>query len=100
MSFKPVMSGKVTELSCTLETTMLKHWLLCFLFFLVAHSILPVVTADEETPTIRFLKTWGVPGSQHIQPDGIYRRNGHHRRPSTTQTPPDEGRTLICPPFI
>ncbi|HCO27779.1 MAG TPA: hypothetical protein DIT97_34040 [Gimesia maris] len=44
---------------------MLKHWLLCFLFYLVVHSsILPVAVAAEEPQTIRFLKTWGQQGDQ------------------------------------
>lgn len=44
---------------------MLKHWLLCYLCILIVHSsTLPVVAAEEETPTIRFLKTWGQQGDQ------------------------------------
>ncbi|HAH49488.1 MAG TPA: hypothetical protein DCM07_32560, partial [Planctomycetaceae bacterium] len=43
---------------------MLKHGLLCCLCLLMAHSTLPLVAAEEETPTIRFLKTWGQQGDE------------------------------------
>ena len=43
---------------------MLKHWLLYTLCFLISHSILPVVAADEKPQTATFLKTWGQQGDQ------------------------------------